>query len=54
MPRPVAGFLLEHVQVMGAPLSAANKVVPAGDAIFPAILVAGIFQQRHKRTANLK
>jgi hypothetical protein len=54
MPLPVGAVLLEHVQMMGAPGSAVDKVVPASNAIFPTVLVAESYQERHKWVAISK
>lgn len=54
MPLPVGAVLFEHVQMMGAPRSAENKVVPARNAVLPTILVAESYQERHERVEVLK
>ena len=54
MPLPLGAVLLEHVQMMGASRGTLNKVVPARDAMFPAVLVAESYQQRRELVAIIK
>lgn len=51
---PLGTVLLEHVQMVSATWSAANKVVPARNAVFPAILIPESYQERHERVAIFK
>lgn len=46
--------LLEHVEMMGAPWSALNEVVPARNAVLATVLVADIDQEKSKQKGFLE